>query len=294
MLAPVPRRAARASTLAAAVMVAACGCSLLPTASPAPPTSTSSSPAPSPSPSEEAEVAGKDVVAALGVQNWGIGVVGLNVEAPASPPGWSEEDVADLLARDTGQYQAAYLRAELWSLPPEQVRSTYLAGLGPFYAQFAPDQAPVDLAQRARELTNFGPGVVARAPYISSTADAEVDERGRLWVDLATVVVQPAALDGRSGVVVGRRTVSFAKDRSAPADDSASLYWADASFNMMAVDCASFDLGAIVPLTRAYRAEEIAQMRAYIDARGYPKPGSPGAEGNLGGEQCASAPSADV
>ena len=296
MLAPVPRRAARASTLAAAVMVAATGCSLLPAApsSTRSPSSATSSPSPSSSASAGSDVAGEDLPAALGVAGWSIGVVGLDVDPPEPPPGWSAGDVEDLLERDTGQYVAAYLRADLWSAPYEQARAAYLAGLEPFYAQFAAQDAPSDLAQRQREFTNFAPGVVARFPYVSATSAARVDEVGRLWVDLATMVVQPAAVDGKSGVVVGRRTISFAKDRSAPADDPDALYWADASFQLLAVNCASFDVGAIVPMTRSYRAEEVAQMRAYIDARGYPEPGSPGAEGNLGGEQCASTPSADV
>ena len=294
MLAPVPTRTVPALSLAAAVMVAACGCSLLPAApssTRSTPSATSSAP-PSPSASEEPRVAGKDVVTALGVGNWGIGVVGLDVDAPAPPPGWSEADVQDLLERDTAQYRAAYLRAELWTMPRDQARSAYVAGLGPFYAQFVPEQAPVGLAGRAQELTNFAPGVVVRAPYVSATSAARVDERGRLWVDLDTVVVQPASLDGQAGVVVGRRAVSFAKDRSAPADDAGALYWADSSFQLMAVDCASFEAEAIVPLVKSYRPAEVAQMRAFIDARGYPEPGQTGSGANLGGQQCQSAPSA--
>ena len=294
MLAPVPTTAARALTMAAAVMVAACGCSLLPAApsSTRSPSSATSSPSPSSSTSEEPRVAGQDVVTALGVGNWGIGVVGLDVDAPAPPPGWSEDDVQDLLERDTAQYVAAYLRAELWTMPREQARSAYVAGLAPFYAQFAPQQAPVGLAGRAQELTNFAPGVVARAPYVSATSAARVDEAGRLWVDLATVVVQPTSLDGQAGVVVGRRTVSFAKDRSGAPDDPDALYWPDSTFELMAVDCASFEAEAIVPLTKSYRSSEVAQMRAYIDARGYPKPSQPGSDANLGGERCDGASSA--
>ena len=299
MLAPVPTRPITAAlSLAAAVMVAACGCSLLAAdpSSTKSPSSATSSPSPSSGASASAgpDVAGEDLPAALGVGNWGIGVVGLDVDAPEPPAGWSAGDVEDLLERDTGQYVTAYLRADLWSAPYEQAREKYLAGLGPFYGQFAAQDAPSDLAQRQREFTNFAPGVVARFPYVSATSAARVDEVGRLWVDLATVVVQPASLDGKSGVVVGRRTVSFAKDRSAPADDPTARYWAEASFRLLAVDCASFEVAAVVPLTRAYQPGEVEQVRAYIAARGYPEPGSPGAEGNLGGEQCASAPSADV
>ena len=133
----------------------------------------------------------------------------------------------DLLERDTGQYIAAYLRADLWSAPYEQAREKYLAGLGPFYGQFAATQPPVDLDERQREFTSFAPAVVVRAPYVSATSAARLDEVGRLWVDLATVVVQPASLDGQAGVVVGRRTVSFAKDRSAAADDPGARYWGE-------------------------------------------------------------------
>ena len=113
-------------------------------------------------------------------------------------------------------------------------------------------------------------------------------------MDLATVVVQPASLDGQAGVVVGRRTVSFAKDRSAAADDPDALYWANASVQLVAVDCASFDVGAVVPLTRPYRRDEVEQVRAYIAARGYPEPGQPGSGGNLGSQVCETAPSADA
>ena len=294
MLAPVLSRAVRVLSVAAAVTVGICGCSLLPAAPSSARPSPSSAPS-SPSPSigdGEQVVAGEDLVAALGVEDWSVGVVGLDVEAPEPPPGWTSDDIEDLLALDSEQYLAAHLRADLWAMPFEQARATYLKRLPAFYAQFIAPDPPAELSGRIGEITTFAPGVVARAPRISATSSARVDGEGRLWVDLGTISVQPTVVDGQTAVVVSRHSVSFAKDRSAPRGDLDPRYWRDLTWEVLDVDCASYDLAAIVPPSEPYTHEDIARVRAYIDA---PRDPDPNVHGLVDSPQsCAGAPSSDA
>lgn len=295
MLALVPSRPALLA-LAATVLVTLGGCSLQPaTSSPARPTSSTSTPAaptPAASPRSDDRLEGAAVLAALDVGDWPVGVAALDVDPPAPPPGWTQADVVDLLERDRTQYAAAYLDPTIWTLPPGAARENYRSRLPAFYAQFLPTSAPADLAGRLQEISIFGNGVSAEQPYLSATTSASLDQDGRLWTYLNTTLVQPVAAGGVDTVVVGRRSVGFAKDRSGPADDPAALYWPDSAYRLLAVDCASFDVGAIIPKTTPYSRAHVEDMCAFLDADGYPDQAAPQLASGLGQEQCSGAASA--